>query len=70
MFVRSGLVLLLDGGNLGAQAFQFGIQRGFAGQQFAELGVFLRQLRFQKLQLRQSLRRDGRSLRQQQRIES
>lgn len=42
MFVRRGLVLLLDGGNLGAQAFEFRIERGFAGRQFTELGVFLR----------------------------
>ena len=69
MFVGSGFVLLFDRGNLGTQAFEFSIQRRFARQQFAKPGVFLCQLRFQKLQLCQSLRRDARGLRQQQGIE-
>jgi len=30
--IGRGLVMLLDGGDLGAQTFQFGIESGFAGK--------------------------------------
>jgi hypothetical protein len=60
--VRCLRVLFLDGGDLGSQTFQFGIESSLTRQQFGEFGIFLRQLRFKLLKLGQRLRRDGRGL--------
>ena len=62
MGVRRLRVLFLDGGDLGAQAFQFGVERGLTRQQFGEFGVFFRELRFKLLKLGQRLRWNRRGL--------
>ena len=49
MGVGRGLVLLLDGGDLGPQAFEFGVERRLSGKQLRELGVFFGKLGFELL---------------------
>ena len=68
MGVRRLRVLFLNGGDLGSQPFQFGIESGLTRQQFGEFGIFFRELRLKLLKLRLRLRWNRRGLWQEQGI--